>query len=55
MRTPEAIQAFYDVSVCLGCDVSATIFLILFFAIGIFIAVLRGIHETFSTKKQELK
>ena len=55
MRTPEAIQAFYDGSVCLGCDVSATIVLILFFAIGIFIAVLRGIHETFSTKKQELK
>ena len=55
MRTPEAIQALCDGSVCLGCDISATISLTVFFVIGIFIAVLRGIHETFSAKQQELK
>jgi uncharacterized protein YneF (UPF0154 family) len=55
MRTPEAIQALYDGSVCLGSDISATLSLTLFFAIGIFIAVLREIHKTFSKKRQELK
>ena len=55
MRTPEAIQRIYDGSVCLGCDISATILLILFFAIGTFIAVLWGIYETFFTKQQTFK
>jgi len=55
MRTPEAIQRIYDGSVCLGCDISATILLILFFAIGTFIAVLWGIYETFFAKRQTFK
>jgi hypothetical protein len=55
MRTPEAIQALYDGSVCLGCDVSAMMSLVLFFAMGIFIAVLRELHENFSTKQEKLK
>jgi len=55
MRTPEAIQSIYDGSVCLGCDISATILLILFSVIGTFIAVSWGIYETFFTKQQTLK
>ena len=55
MRTPEAIQYYYDGSVCLGCDISATILLTLFFTIGTFVAILWGIYETFSAKPQTLK
>ncbi len=54
MRTPEAIQNIYDGSVCLGCDISAMILLILFFAIGTFVTVLWGMYETFPAKQQTL-
>jgi len=55
MRTPEAIQNIYDGSVCLGCDITGMILLILFFAIGILTAVSCGIYAAFSRKQPILK
>ncbi len=52
MRTPEVIQSTYDGSVCLGCDISAMILLLLFFAIGTIIAVSWGMYEAFSSRQK---
>ncbi len=51
MRTPEVIQSVYDGSVCLGCDVSGMILMILFFACGTVILLLWGIYKYFSTNQ----
>lgn len=51
MRTPEAIQYHYDGAVCLGCDIAGIGLMILFFALGVFIAVVWGIYEAFSNNK----
>jgi hypothetical protein len=45
MKTPEAIQKYYDGSVCLGCDISGMILLSLFFGIGIIIVVLSRFYS----------
>ena len=50
MRTPEAIQKYYDGSVCLGCDISGIASFMIFSAVGIFIVIIWGIYETFSKK-----
>lgn len=52
MRTPEAIQNVYDGSVCLGCDISAMILLLLFLGIGTVIAISWGIYEAFSSRQK---
>ena len=45
MKTPEAIQKYYDGAVCLGCDISEMISLLLFFAVGIIIVVLCAFYS----------
>lgn len=50
MRTPEAIQYYYDGSVCLGCDISGMISFMIFSSIGILILIIWGIYEAFSKK-----
>ena len=48
MKTPEAIQKYYDGAVCLGCDIAAILLLAVFFAVGIMMLVLWGFYEAFS-------
>jgi hypothetical protein len=55
MRTPEAIQYYYDGSVCLGCDVAGAALFILFSAIGTLTAGLWGISATLSKKQPARK
>jgi hypothetical protein len=55
MKTPEAIQKYYDGSVCLGCDIAGIGLMLLFFALGILTTVLWGIYEIFSKKQTLLK
>lgn len=52
MKTPEAIQYYYDGSVCLSCDIAGMALFILFTAIAAIIAIVWGIYEYFSTKRQ---
>jgi hypothetical protein len=40
MRTPEALQSYYDGSVCLGCDVAGISLLFLFCGLGSFFALI---------------
>lgn len=55
MRTTEAIQYYYDGSVCLGCDVAGAVLFILFSAIGTLTAVGWGILAAFPKKQPVLK
>jgi len=52
MRTPEAIQKYFDGSVCLGCDIPGMVLMLLFFSIGIFAILLWTAYEIITAKRQ---
>jgi hypothetical protein len=55
MRTPEAIQYYYDGAVCLGCDFGRIAISLLSFTAGLFLLFLWIIYEAVSIVRKSVQ